>query len=73
MSSPSSNFDNDADESSDDGAVGFKCKHCGMRFSGPVNLGGHISKKHPRMSEAYNKKMETRKANEELRAMRKVA
>ena len=41
----------------------LQCRYCDERFIGAVNLGGHISKRHPGKSEAYNKKMETRRAN----------
>lgn len=39
------------------------CKHCGEKFIGHVNLGGHVSKKHPGLSERYLQKMVTRNAN----------
>ena len=45
-------------------------KHCGERFVGHVNLGGHISKKHPGLSETYTLKLATRKKNELRRSKR---
>ena len=35
----------------------YSCKHCSMTFDNPRALGGHFSKQHKGMSEAYNKKM----------------
>ena len=40
----------------------YNCKHCSMSFDNPRALGGHFSKQHKGMSDAYNKKMEVRES-----------
>ena len=49
------------------------CPHCNEKFSGGVNLGGHISKKHKGMSASYNRKMQTRESNTQRREQRAEA
>ena len=39
----------------------YKCKTCGEVFSHGQALGGHMSRTHPGMSSAFNKKVERRK------------
>ena len=40
----------------------YSCKHCSMSFDNPRALGGHFSKQHKGLSDAYNKKMEVRES-----------
>jgi len=44
--------------------LAYKCKLCPKRFSQCSALGGHISKAHPGMSEAYNHKKKVRDLRE---------
>lgn len=50
-----------------------QCPHCDRTFTGTVNLGGHISKKHPGMSDKYKAKTTRREELADLRAMRAKA
>jgi len=36
----------------------IQCDYCSLRFAKASQLGGHISRKHPGMSEVYRKKKE---------------
>jgi hypothetical protein len=49
------------------------CKHCGQVFKTRTSLGGHMSKMHPGMSDAYRQKIEKYKQNEQDREARKRA
>ena len=44
--------------------LAYKCKLCPKRFSQCSALGGHSSKAHPGMSEAYNHKKKVRDLRE---------
>lgn len=44
------------------------CKHCGAEFKDARSKAGHISKKHPGLSESYNRKVQIAKANETRRS-----
>ena len=50
----------------DDGGEGgnFVCKECGDQFEHGQALGGHMSRKHPGQSLAFNKKVQRRKERE---------
>ena len=51
----------------------IKCSICGKGFEKPVQIGGHVSKAHPGMSQSYNKKRVIRKAKEQDREFLKQA
>lgn len=42
----------------------FICKECGDSFEHGQALGGHMSRKHPGQSQAFNKKIQRRKERE---------
>lgn len=45
----------------------YTCEVCKQKFNSGQGLGGHMSRKHPRASEKFNKKKEIRKKREEHR------
>ena len=50
----------------DSGPV-YSCEVCMQKFNSGQGLGGHMSRKHPKASEKFNKKKEIRKRREEHR------
>jgi hypothetical protein len=44
--------------------LAYKCKFCDKQFRFCSALGGHISKAHPGLSEAYNHKKQVRETRE---------
>jgi hypothetical protein len=45
----------------------YTCEVCNQKFNSGQGLGGHMSRKHPKASDKYNKKKEIRKKREEHR------
>lgn len=51
----------------------FACPHCPASYESARALGGHASKQHKGMSDAYNRKMKVRQERESKRQALKLA